>query len=370
MAQVAHPRSFDGPRAALSQIGAVLGLGLLPATLAILVIGGAVGHQFAFDFHGAFWQSARDVVHGRDPYPAATPAGVAPGNVFVYPPAIAIAFIPLGVLPFPVAAALITIVLLAALAGALYALDVRDWRCYGAAYLSVPVLHDVRLGAITPLLTLGVALAWRWRERRVAAVPVACVVGAKVFLWPLGVWLLATGRARIAVRSAIYCLLVTALAWLVIGFAGLGEYPKLLRVLSTAEQARGYSPVAAGLALGLSSTLSQVLAIVLGLAVLGLCVVAGRRGEDAASLALALVASLMLTPIVWLHYFVLLLVPIAIARRTFSWIWLLPALFWITPYEENFGAYWRIPVGLGLTALILVVATAEHRRSAALRYSE
>ena len=42
----------------------------------------------------------------------------------------------------------------------------------------------------------------------------------------------------------------------------------------------------------------------------------------------------------------LLLVPIALARRTFGAIWLIPALFWITPYEENFGAHWRIAVGI------------------------
>ena len=244
MAQVVRTRSLAGPLAALQQIGALLALGLLPAALAVFVIGGAIGHQFAFDFHGVVWQSARDVAHGHDPYPPATAAGVAPGNPFVYPPAIAFVFVPLGLLPFPVAAALITIVLLAAVAGTLLVLDVRDWRCYGAAYLSIPVLHDVRLGALTPLLALGVALAWRWRDRPGAAIPVAFVVVAKLFLWPLGVWLLATGRLRIALRSAIYGVAATVLAWLAIGFAGLADYPKLLRVLSSAYEARGYSPVA------------------------------------------------------------------------------------------------------------------------------
>jgi alpha-1,2-mannosyltransferase len=363
MAQVMRTRSLLGPRLALQQIGALLGLGLLPAALAVLVIGGAIGQQFAFDFHGVVWQSARDVAQGHDPYPPPTAAGVAPGNPFVYPPAIAFVFIPLGLLPYPLAAALITVVLLAAVAATLRVLDVRDWRCYGAAYLSIPVLHDVRLGALTPLLALGVALAWRWRERTAAAIPVAFVIVAKLFLWPLGVWLLATGRMRVALRSALYGVAATALAWLAIGFAGLADYPRLLRVLSDAYQGRGYSPVAGGLALGLGSTAAHALAIGVGLVALGLCVVAGRRGDDAGSLALALAASLLLTPIVWLHYFVLLLVPIAIARRTFSPIWLMPALFWITPYEESFGAHWRIAAGLGLSALILAVARAENARA-------
>ena len=364
MAHVAQPRLLEGHRAALGRIGAVLALAVVPALLAIVVIGGAIGHQFAFDFQGVAWQPAHAVAHGGNPYPPATPAGMASGNPFAYPPAIAFVFVPLGLLPFSVAAALITVVLLAAVAGTLLVLGVTDWRCYGAAYLSVPVLHDVRLGALTPLLALGIALVWRWRDRPAAVIPLTFVVFAKLFLWPLVPWMLATGRVRVALRSVLYGLLATALAWVAIGFAGLADYPKLLRALSSAYEARGYSPVAGALALGLDRSLAHVVAIVLGLIVLGLSLVVARRGDDAGSLSLALAACLLLTPIVWLHYFVLLLVPIAIARRTFSWIWLLPALYWITPYEENFGAYWRIPAGLGLAALILLACRFERSRPA------
>ncbi|MDP9257812.1 MAG: hypothetical protein M3Q31_14830, partial [Actinomycetota bacterium] len=61
-------------------------------------------------------------------------------------------------------------------------------------------------------------------------------------------------------------------------------------------------------------------------------------------------------------YFVLLLVPIALARRTFGAIWLIPALFWITPFEEHFGEHWRIAAGIALTGLALTaVARATAR---------
>ena len=118
---------------------------------------------------------------------------------------------------------------------------------------------------MTPLLALGIALVWRWRDRPAAVIPLTFVVFAKLFLWPLLPWMLATGRVRVAVRSVLYGVLATGVAWLVIGFAGLADYPKLLRALSTAFEARGYSPVAGGLALGLDSSLAHVLAIVLGL---------------------------------------------------------------------------------------------------------
>jgi hypothetical protein len=239
---------------------------------------------------------------------------------------------------------------------------VRDWRCYGAAYVSVAVLHDIRLGALTPLLALGLALAWQWRARARAAVPLALIVVAKLFLWPLGVWLLATGRARLAVRTAALALGASALGWAAIGFAGLADYPRLLSVLADDEQGRGYSLVSGGLALGLGPVAARAAATAVGAGLLALCWREGRRGCDERSLAFALAAALALSPIVWLHYFVLLLVPIALARKSFGAIWLIPALFWITPFEENFGEHWRILAGLGLAALALGAAARAQPR--------
>ena len=54
----------------------------------------------------------------------------------------------------------------------------------------------------------------------------------------------------------------------------------------------------------------------------------------------------------------LLLVPIAIARRTFGAIWLIPALFWITPYEEHFAQHWRIAVGIAVGGLAIAARAA------------
>jgi hypothetical protein len=363
VSQVAHPRPLAGSLAALRRMAELGLLGLAPVLLALMVIVGAIGNRYAFDFHGALWQAARDVLDGRNPYPPATHAGVAPGDRFVYPPPVAILLVPLGVLPFPLAAGIVTVVLIAAVAATLAVLGVRDWRCYGAAFLSIAVLHDIRLGALTPLLALGLALVWRWRAQARAAVPLALIVVAKLFLWPLGVWLLATGRLRVAWRGAALAVGASALGWAVIGFAGLADYPQLLRVLADAEQGRGYSLVSAGLALGLGPGLARAAAVAVGAVLLALCWREGRRGFDERSLALALAAALALSPIVWLHYFVLLLVPIALARRTFGAIWLVPALFWLTPYEEHFGEHWRIAVGIGVAALALV--TAARARGAA-----
>ena len=47
--------------------------------------------------------------------------------------------------------------------------------------------------------------------------------------------------------------------------------------------------------------------------------------------AVGLGATLALSPIVWLHYLVVLLVPMAIARPRFTPLWLLPILLWTSP---------------------------------------
>ena len=354
MAHVAHPRPLAGSLAALRRTGEIGLLGVAPVLLALAVIVGAIGNRYAFDFHGALWQSARDVLDGRNPYPPATHAGIAPGDRFVYPPPVAILLIPLGALPFPIAAAIVTVILIAAVAATLAVLGVRDWRCYGAAYLSIAVLHDIRLGALTPLLALGLALAWRWRAQARAAIPLALIVVAKLFLWPLGVWLVATGRFRVAWRAR--------------GArrrrerAGLGDH-RLRRTRRLPRSCCACSPTPSRAAATRSSRpgsrsasspgAARAVAVAVGAGLIALCWREGRRGFDERSLALALAAALAFSPIVWLHYFVLLLVPIALARRTFGAIWLIPALFWITPFEENFGADWRIAAGIAIAALAL-----------------
>ena len=78
-------------------------------------------------------------------------------------------------------------------------------------------------------------------------------------------------------------------------------------------------------------------------------------------------ATLALSPIVWLHYLVLLLVPLAIMRPRFSAIWLLPVLLWVSPkpgYAE--GVLTFAPA---IVAVILLVAMlrgpSAHRADAA-----
>jgi hypothetical protein len=62
----------------------------------------------------------------------------------------------------------------------------------------------------------------------------------------------------------------------------------------------------------------------------------------------------VLSPIVWLHYLVLLFVPVAILRPKLSWPWLVPVLLWVTPYEQSFGTPARIVAALAVATAMLI----------------
>ena len=299
-----------------------------------------------------FRVAAHSVVHGRSPFPPATTAALAHGDKYVYPPITAVLLAPLAFLPVEAGKALFLLLALACVLLALYLLGVRDWRCYGLALLTAPVLDTVSLGAISSMLLLGVAVVWRYRDRPFVAGAVTAVTAvAKLFVWPLFVWLVATRRFRTALVAAAVAVALLVGGWAMIDFAGLGSYPDLMRALSQVDAVQSYS--LAGLLRvegGAATALSGLLAIV----VIGAVFLAARGPEgDRRALAVAVVGALLATPVLWLHYLVLLFVPIALARPRLSAIWFAPLAFWITPLAHSGGSIWRICLVLAVSAYVV-----------------
>jgi alpha-1,2-mannosyltransferase len=342
-----------------SEVLAFGGLGLLPAVVVTAIFASSIHHGwgsgFGFDFH-AFWQAGRDVLHGRSPYPDPTVAQLRHEDNFVYPALAAFLFVPLALLPFKVAAVVFAAILFACAGGALWILGVRDWRCYGAAYLSIPVIDAVRLGAISLVLAFVVALVWRYRDRTVVVgLGVAFLIAVKLFLWPLGLWLLVRRRFAAAGVAAAAALAATTAAWAAIGFVGLADYPTMLHTLSDVLLWKGYSIAALIVDAHFSVGTGQLVELVVGgLLIAALPFVARRRG-DAAAFVLALSLAFALSPIVWGHYYVVLLVPIAIARPRLSPLWLVPLLFWLALNQSN-GHIHKVIVGLLVWGLVTLLA--------------
>jgi hypothetical protein len=290
------------------------------------------------------WQAWHKVIEGVSPYP------------FVYPAPAAVLFAPLGALPWRFGVYAFWILVLVAVYLTFRLCGVRDWRCYGLALLSMPLLASLFVGSISPLLMLAAACAWRYRDTRYGpALAIAFVVGTKLFLWPLGVWLLATRRYRSAAASIVATVGLVLGSWAVIGFAGLRAYPGHLGGIASLEEYKSYSIGAFAHGLGLGAGASRVVtmsATALALAVIVL--VARQRDGDRRAFVAALGAALLITPIVWPHYYVLLFVPVALASTRLSAFWLLPLLYWLLPGQESHGSPAVIALSVCITVGILV----------------
>jgi hypothetical protein len=77
--------------------------------------------------------------------------------------------------------------------------------------------------------------------------------------------------------------------------------------------------------------------------------VLARRGDERTAFIVAIAASLALTPIVWLHYFALLLVVVALAQPRLGPVWFVPLAMILTPGSGQptpFQTSWTLAVAL------------------------
>jgi len=340
------------------------------AVIAAVLVAGFAKGPFLYDFHGGLYGAGRDIVHGHSPYrpgfiaqqAAVSRAGGEPATIFsvpVYPPPALIAVVPLALLPYKLAGLLWIAASVGALLLTLRLLGVVDRRCYALAFASWPIVHGLLLGAVTPFLCLCTAVAWRYRKRAlVAGGAVAAVAVAKLFLWPLAVWLVFQRRLRAAGFALLVALGSTLAAWAAISFAGFTIYPRMLANLAYVSESAGVSLVAGLMRLGADEGPARVAALTAALLLLLASARLGRaRDGDRRAFTLAIVAALVASPIVWPHYLELLIIPIAVASPRLSPLWWVPLLTWAAPVAQTRHHPWAIAPDLALVALVGFLAT-------------
>ena len=326
-----------------------------------MVISNAMEHQFAFDVHFAFVPAARAVLHGASPYSGVNSHAVKEGIAFLYPPLGAYLFAPFTVLPTVVAGILATVLVAATVPLTLWVLGIRDWRCYAVAFIWIPTIAAIQSANVTLPMVLGLALVWRYRNKAwVVALVGGFIVALKLFFWPLLVWLVATRRYRTAALTAAASLAFVFLPWAGIGFAGLGDYIHLLRVVARQEGAESYSLAALVHYAVPSWTAAVAVETLVGVGVLVLAFVAGRRGRDRDAFALVILAMLVFTPLLEIHYFAVLLVVVALYRPRFGAAWLAPLLIWGATEANNGTGLNRVHVFV-VVAATLVLAMSDWR---------
>jgi hypothetical protein len=184
----------------------------------------------------------------------------------------------------------------------------------------------------------------------VAGIALGYGIALKLFLWPVAVWLALVGRVRAAVVAAA---VAAASLALLLPFTSIPDYVRVLRNLGETFEHDAYTPFALLTDLGVPDTAARVVTVSLGLGVLAL---AWRRR----SLGLAIAAALCLSPIVWRHFFVLLLVPLALSRPRFDVVWLIPIGMWVGDGTFN-GAPWQTAAVLLLAAVTFALCELRPR---------
>lgn len=281
------------------------------------------------DFRLQYWRAGWLVLHGLSPY-----VGVhgPVGFRFPYPAFTALVFVPFALVPRALSGDLFTLICLAAPLLSLKVLNVRDWRLYGLVLLLAPVVAGWQTSNLTLLLGLGIALLWRYRERPVVSgALVAILVSLKPFMWPFALWLLATRRWKAAAHAAVFGLVIQVVSWSVLGFDQIRPFLHLTGMVSHTFRRAGYGIAASLMNMGASQSAATAVALLVCAAVFASCVYAGRRRGGQPALVLAVALTFCASPLVWTHYFALLIVPLAIIRPRLSPVWGIPILLWACP---------------------------------------
>jgi alpha-1,2-mannosyltransferase len=293
----------------------VLVLGVLPVVLIVA----ALTHwqrdgTLAWDFHHELYPQAQTMLDGDDPYPSAE-HDPRTGTNWVWPPGAAALVAPLTVLPAAAADVVVALLGLACFATALWVVGVRDWLVYGAFALWPPVFVEPGLAHLTPSLALVAAVAWRARDAgRRPGVAVGIGIAVKLLVWPLLVWLAASGRKSAA---AVGALVAAASLVLILPFTSFTDYGDALLRLGRAFDQDSYSVFGLVVQAGGPEAVGRALTVALG----GALLLGTWRYR---SFTLAIAAALAISPIVWLDYFALAAIPLAVVRPRFSLVWLVP----------------------------------------------
>jgi hypothetical protein len=268
----------------------------VPAIFVLWLVWFVYGHGGDGDF-AIFRRAGRAVLHGHSPYVHPTLKLLAANDHFVYPTPFALPFIPFAATPEKAAALGFLVLSAAAVLGSIWLLGVRDWRCYGASLLWAPVFGALGVGSIGPFLLLLCALGWRFRSRTVAGVPLALAAAAKLFLWPVLVWLLVTRRFR-AFAASVATIAVTLALWAAIDPGGMRRYSETVRLLNDVQRWKSYSGQSLLISLHLSGSTSEFAGSAVAVGVVAALLLLRHRGDDV-TFSAAVVSALIATPILW-----------------------------------------------------------------------
>ena len=209
-------------------------LGVMVLILASFAFSGSRGS--GYDFR-AYDEAARRLAGGTPLYLADTVTRYNAGeyaDLYIYPPQLAIALVPLTVFDQSAATVAWYVLRLVALGLGCLALPVRPWvriSVLGTAGLSFPVLYDLNLGNISLVVFALSALLWRLGSRPAAGVIGAILVAIRLPFGALGLAWLAMRRWRLVATAIGTGVVLLVAAVPIVGFHGYSDYLTILQGL-------------------------------------------------------------------------------------------------------------------------------------------
>jgi hypothetical protein len=123
----------------------------------------------------------------------------------------------------------------------------------------------------------------------------------------------------------------------------------------------GYSVLAVAHHLGFGRGVGAGLEFMLSAAVGASIVRAGFfRRDERVAMILAVLLMLVASPLVWSHYFVLLMIPLALAKPRFGPVWLVPVAMWVCPPSTTVVG-WQVAVAWAAAGWCFVAAIRASR---------
>ncbi|MBI2777482.1 MAG: DUF2029 domain-containing protein [Chloroflexi bacterium] len=287
---------------------------------------GGVLYDQAFDYTGAF-------------------------GLFYYPPPFVLLAAPLSLLEPALAAWIFTALLVVTYAAACAIIPVSTrirWLTLLLGGLSWPLVYAIKLGQVGPILLLTFAVAWRWIEMP-WRFGVATAIGTAIKIQPalLFAWALVTGRRR-AVAAGLVVLAVLALLATIVAGPGswIDQATLLARVSRPIDTPNNMTPGRMAFEAGLGVTIAWAVQLLNWALVAVLVTWATLRLPAVPSFLAVVIATQLISPILWDHYALMLLLPVAwLCSRGHWWAVLVPLatsvpLVGVIPPIAYPTAYW------------------------------
>jgi hypothetical protein len=245
-------------------------------------------------------------------------------GLFYYPPPFVLLAIPLTLLDPAVAGAVFAAVLLVTFIAAVAILPVSTrikWLILLLGGMSWPLVYAIKLGQVGPILLLLFAIGWRWMDRP-WRIGTATAIGIAIKIQPgvvLG-WALLTGRRRAVLAGlAVFAVLAVAATVIAGPSAWVDQATLLARVSNPIDTPNNLTPGRIAFEAGASQAVAWGVQIANWVLVAVVVLYAIYRATPVASYLAVVIASQLISSILWDHYALMLLLPVAYLLSRGRW---------------------------------------------------